>query len=401
MLRLLIVVLAIILYGSLFPLRFEAAGALGDAARALANGWPADIARGDALANILLYIPLGFALAGLALRRAVTLFGAIVAALAATLLGAALSACIEIAQFFIPVRTVSLSDFTFNAFGSSIGAVFAVLSRFAGAGRTPRIADIFALMLALAWAADRLWPLVPALDVSNIKNALKPFLFAFSLSPVSILRLGLGWFLFAVLAQAALGRSKLVETLILLAVLAVAFSPPFLLGRTLTADGLAGAMLGLVLWALWRNLGASAARLLPLAAAIALVAVVGLAPYRFLDTPRGFNFIPFTDFIGSTRQAAAQSMILKSFLFGALVWAMAQARAPLALVAVLGPGLLLAISVAQMWLPGRSAALTDAVIGLAMVFALAALRRPQAPVDRPRPRDPRRETPVLPSEASK
>lgn len=392
MLRLLLVVLAVILYGSLFPLRFEASGTLVDAVRALAQAWPQRIARGDALANILLYIPLGFALSALLLRRASTMRGVAFGALAAMVIGAALSAAIEITQFFIPPRTVSLSDLAFNTFGTFTGAVLAGLSRGVGE-RTPKIADVFALMLALAWLGDRLWPLVPALDLSNIKEALKPFLFAFSLSPLSIVRLGLGWFLFGVLVQAALGRHRLVDSAIALAMLAVAFSPPFLLGRVLTADGLAGAMLGLVLWSLWRRTEGATARLLPLAAAFALVVIVGLAPYRFQEFARAFNFIPFTDFIGSTRVNAAQAMVLKSFLFGGLVWAMANARVPVALIAVLAPFTLLAISIAQIWLPGRSAAITDAVIGLALVFALTALRSPSSG-GRPKPRDPRRAAPV-------
>lgn len=401
MFRLLLVILAIILYGSLFPLRFEASGTPADALRALANGWPERIPRGDALANILLYMPLGFALAGLALRRAKNFAAALVAVFLATIAGFALSLGIETAQFFIPVRTVSLSDFIFNGAGSLLGASLALLSRFSGARGAPRIGDMMALLLALAWAADRLWPLIPVLDVSNIKDALKPFLFAFSLSPLTILRLALGWFLFGVLTVAALGRSRLVESLILLATLAAAFSPPFLLGRTLTADGLAGAMLGLALWMGWRNLKPASARLAPLIAAVMLVAIVGLAPYQFLDSARDFNFIPFTDFIGSTRAAAAQSIILKGFLFGALIWSLGHARVPLALIALAGPGLLFSISVTQMWLPGRSAAVTDAVIGLAMVFALVALRAPSAArnaaaPEKRAPRDPRRATPVLP-----
>jgi VanZ family protein len=379
MLRLLLVVIAIILYGSLFPLRFAASGDAADALNALINGWPRRISRGDAVANVLLYIPFGFALAGVLRQAWAGRAGTLAALMAAAIGGAMLSAAIEMTQFFIPVRTTSLSDLAFNIAGTAIGAGLAVLMPRAGLQSRPPVRDIFALLLALAWAADRLWPLVPALDLSNIKDALKPLLAGFSASPLVILRLTLGWFLFATLAEAALGRARLVQAAIILAGSAIACAPPFLLGRVLSVDGLLGAALGLILWRLARNAPAGLSRLLPMLAALALVTIIGLAPYTFLASPRGFTLVPFTDLARGTRGAAAEAMVLKAFLFGTLVWSYRRAGMPLALVALFAPLTLLAISVAQMWLPGRSASTTDAAIAAVMVLALLALK----PAERP------------------
>jgi VanZ family protein len=374
--RLLILILAVILYGSLFPLRFENAGTVGDAVHALLTGWPAHVGRGDAVANVLLYIPLGFALTALFLRRTNRLAAALAAAVLATLIGAALSFAVETTQFFIPRRTVSLSDFAFNGAGTALGAMLALLSRFSGTRPTPPIADAFALLLAVAWLADRLWPLVPALDMDNLKQALKPLLFAFEISSLAIVRLALGWILFGTLMDGAFGRGRRTGFIVAALALGAAFAPPFLLGRILTADGIFGAVLGLAAWIALRPAPPRLARALPLLAALALVAIVGLAPYTVLPSARPFTFIPFADFIGSVPAAAAQAMVLKSFLAGALVWAMARAGLAVRAVAILAPAVFLAVSAAQMWLPGRSAAITDAVIALAMVFALAALRTP-------------------------
>jgi len=77
-----------------------------------ARGWA------DAVANVLLYAPLGVALFwnGRVGRRAV---------------GAAflLSACIELTQTFIPGRDPSIADVTFNTLGAAVGQLAALLAR--------------------------------------------------------------------------------------------------------------------------------------------------------------------------------------------------------------------------------------------------------------------------------
>lgn len=72
----------------------------------------------DAVANLLLYAPLGAALFwnGRVGRRAVGM-------------AFLLSACIELAQTFIPGRDPSLSDVTFNTLGAGAGQIAALLAR--------------------------------------------------------------------------------------------------------------------------------------------------------------------------------------------------------------------------------------------------------------------------------
>ena len=65
----------------------------------------------DALLNLVLFLPLGFALAG------------IVRKLPALLLGSLLSLVIEVAQLGIPGRDSSLSDLLFNTVGTAVGVL--------------------------------------------------------------------------------------------------------------------------------------------------------------------------------------------------------------------------------------------------------------------------------------
>ena len=115
---LLLVVLALIVYGSLYPFNFKADAIEGGVLEAFRQLSWARAGRGDRIANVLLYLPLGFCLflwLGLRWHR-------IPSILAATALGSLLSLSIEIAQVYISTRVPSLNDLTLNAVGTLVGA---------------------------------------------------------------------------------------------------------------------------------------------------------------------------------------------------------------------------------------------------------------------------------------
>ena len=107
----------------------------------------------DALANVLLFLPLGFLFClGQGSPR-----GAI-------LLGAAISAGIEAGQFFIPGRTPSVVDVAMNTFGSWIGATLYDLLA-ARIAMTPRMVGRLALEVPLM---GLIYLLVPLLWVNRL-----------------------------------------------------------------------------------------------------------------------------------------------------------------------------------------------------------------------------------------
>jgi glycopeptide antibiotics resistance protein len=107
----------------------------------------------DALANVLLFLPVGFLFRlGQGSQR-----GAIV-------LGAAISAGIEAGQFFIPGRTPSVVDVTMNTLGSGIGAgLYDLLT--ARIAMTPRMVGRLALEVPLM---GLIYLLVPLLWVNRL-----------------------------------------------------------------------------------------------------------------------------------------------------------------------------------------------------------------------------------------
>ncbi len=172
---LLVVVVGLILYVSLYPFRFTADGpGVLEALRAMT--W-ARAGRGDMLNNVLLYLPLGFCLALMIGPR----FGRRAALLAALVTGALLSLAMEVAQASIAIRVPSLRDLALNTAGSAAGAVAGSAWHTLGARMAPRAgprgrAGAVAVALLVLWLLARLWPLLPDPSLGQLKRAVRPLL---------------------------------------------------------------------------------------------------------------------------------------------------------------------------------------------------------------------------------
>src|SRR5262245_4410909 len=100
-------VIAVIVYGSLYPFTFrQPAAGLGSAARALFSSWAEAPGRGDLIANIALYTPFGF-FAILAIGGAGSVAKRISMVVVA---GAILSTCMELAQYYDDSRQTAATD---------------------------------------------------------------------------------------------------------------------------------------------------------------------------------------------------------------------------------------------------------------------------------------------------
>ncbi len=116
--------LAALAYGTLYPLtgwRYPGAGATA----ALFSGWPRYWTWLDVLANIALYMPLGM-LVTFWLRARWRMWPTV---LGITLLAAALSAGLELAQSFLPNRVTSSLDWFTNTLGAGLGALIIRLTQ--------------------------------------------------------------------------------------------------------------------------------------------------------------------------------------------------------------------------------------------------------------------------------
>ena len=223
---LLAVVVALILYVSLYPFRFHAeAPAVLDTLREL--NW-ARAGRSDMFNNVLLYVPLGFCLVLVTEPRIGRLWGITLGAAC----GALLSLGIEVTQASITPRVPSLTDLSLNAAGALIGALAGSTWHALGARMTPRSNPIgrsgaVALSVLVLWLIARLWPLWPDASLRQIKRAVRP-LFNPEFSWNELAAYFVGWLVVAQAVFHLAKRQRSVDAFLL--VIAVV-----LVGRTLTA----------------------------------------------------------------------------------------------------------------------------------------------------------------------
>lgn len=288
---------ALIVYGSLHPFVGWRSTGIG-AWVFIGAGWPRYWTAFDLLANVAVYLPLGFFLC-LGLRN---LRGRATALVLATLLGALLSLAMESAQNYLPSRVPSNLDLSCNALGALIGAIFGQLVAPRSLGRLEQAAQRLLSPLPhseLGLTLLGLWMMVPlspeillfgAGDLRQLLDVTPPLPFA--VEHFSVIEAG-------VTACHALAVGLLLRCLLARWWQAYLLVPLFLLlgllVRTLAAAVLVspgdawqwltpGAQLGLqssalaLLLTLWLPLRAAA--VLALLALLAGTAVVNLAPFN-------------------------------------------------------------------------------------------------------------------------
>src|ERR1044072_3466857 len=214
---LLLVVLALIVYGSLYPFNFKADAIEGGVLEAFRQLSWARAGRGDRISNVLLYLPLGFCLY-LWLN---TRFQRGRSVVFATLLGTLLSLAIEVAQVYLPSRVPSLTDLVLNAGGTLLGAIgglgWAGLTHLMNLPRRAekQARDPGAALIIGLWLAWRFAPFVPPLDLGKLKAALRP-LFNPTFDFVKVLIFLTCWLVVNQALAALVSRPRRLETLLLL-----------------------------------------------------------------------------------------------------------------------------------------------------------------------------------------
>ncbi len=365
-------VVAVIVHGSLYPYEFYARAGPGGAMEALFASW-ADppMSRGDLIANILLYLPFGFfgclALGGRGPARI----------LAATVAGLLLSTGMELSQFFDAGRMTAASDVYLNTGGTSLGALAAVPL---GGGAWPALrrrmaGDPVAVSLLGAMLGYRLFPFVPTIDLHKYWQALKPLVIDPQIAPYAVFRYFAIWLTASCLLGAIVGARPSRWAAALLA--GFVFGCKVVITElVLTPSEVAGAAAALGAWILLARL--PRARMLIVAAVLcAAIVAQRLEPFEFAATARAFTWLPFRGFLYGSMAVNTASFLEKCFLYGSLLWLLGQARVPLGRATIGVAALLFATSYAEVYLPGRSAEITDTVIVL-LIGAVLAVMRPRA-----------------------
>ena len=372
-------VLALIIYGSLYPFDFQPDAIDGGLSAALRQLSWQRAGRGDRIANVLLYAPLGFCLfLGLAtrLRRRM-------AATIAILAGASLSLLIEVVQVYLPIRVPSLTDFTLNTLGTTLGVAGGAawlalggLMHFPAHDDSPPSRDPGARLVLALWFAWRFAPFMPHFDLGKLKAALRPLVNP-TLDAVAVFMYLTCWLVVNQAIAALVARQRRFEALLL--VIAIV-----LVGRLLVAEQvfipseLLALLLLLPIVVLMHRLTLTAQHGVLIVAVATLVVVEWLTPFDFTATPSRLALWPFAaqdDLAATVRALDWVNLLGRLFLFGALLWVLKEAHVPVNRAIALVAGVVLMLEVLQLWLPGRTASLGDPLLALLLGMAFKLLHQ--------------------------
>ena len=147
----------------------------------------------------------------------------------------------------------------------------------------------------------------------------------------------------------------------------------FIAHRTMTGSEVAGALLAIGLWMIFRRLAHPmlAAGLLAVAALVA----AGLSPFRLTAGPQPFTWVPFLPMLESSWEPAFQILLQKSFLYGAAVWLLNENGRGWMISSLMVAAPLAIVEGIQVFLPGRTPEVTDPLLALILGLSLMLLER--------------------------
>lgn len=364
--RLLLLIVALIVYGSLYPWHFVWWRGSHTPLGVLLHSWPAAVDRWvlrDVAINILLYFPLGLA-AFLTLARHRSKAAAMGSAL---LLGAGLSTSIELLQVYVPGRVSSLLDIACNVAGTAAGAIAALLlgSRVERLleRRSQRMAGAAALLL-VCWAAYQAFPFFPALTHTKLRNSLYAFEQGFDLSPVEVFTSAAEWFAAGLAARTIFGRLRWWWMAAALGILAVRL---LIATRGVSPSEVIGALCAALLWAVIPERWKLRVGVCWLGLAVGLSE---LHPFHFSAEARRFSWLPFQATLTSDWQPAVVILARKAFDYGAMIWLLRKNGLGDPPAGAAMAASLFVFELVQMYLPGRTPEITDSVLALLMMTAL-------------------------------
>jgi VanZ family protein len=293
------------------------------------------------------------------------------------LVGTALALTVELTQVYLTFRVSSLTDLVLNVLSTLGGAAAAMAYGALGTSvRIPLLAssrlDPAALSVVVLWLGFRLAPFVPTIDWQKYKDALKPLLIEPQVGALEVLRYVTGWLVIGYAVRLLTRREyAFLATLAMVGV--VLLGRLVVVGKTLNLSELVALVACVPVASLLLALR-DAQRVAALAALLATAIVVqGLAPFEFTSQAQPFSWLPFRSSLRGSIELNYSALLEKSFWYFALVWLLSR-RWSVAAAALGTAGLVAAIEVAQMWLPGRSADVTDPLLALIAGLLLAVPR---------------------------
>jgi VanZ family protein len=340
--------------------------------------------RGDRIANVLLYLPVGFCLMLLLNTR----LQRVPAAALAIVLGTCLSLSIEVAQVYISSRVPSLTDLALNAAGTALGVGagiawhgFARLMHLPTRAENTRRDPGAGLVIGL-WLAWRFAPFVPQLDLGKLKAALRP-LFSPHFDLIDVFSFLTCWLVVNQAMSSLVSRPRRLEALLLL-IAAVLVGRLVVANQAFIASELLALLLLLPMVVVMHRLTPRPRRAVLVFAVATVLAIDALAPFEFSANARGFDLWPFMVWVNEDPLTVARALdwvglLGTVFLFGALLWAIREWGASVEFAGSIVVVVALGIELAQVWLPQERASITDPLLAVAVAWTFRYVYRRAAP----------------------
>lgn len=352
-----VVCLILVTHGSLYPWEFVAPASF---AVAWSDMWRQDswwTSLGDVVGNVVLFVPVGV-LGVLVQDRARALSPWRLAFLMGW--GMALAVALQVLQVWIPSRSAAFSDAMWNLAGLLIGATIAGAARpILGQAVVGRVSSPGApLTIVMLWMVIEWWPFLPTIDWQHVKDALKPLLLAPRWNWHSFVEVSLG----LGVAMNFLRDHRARMRIVLAMIAAAALGKLLISGQTLSVSHSLGWIAGLALGAgLWRCTARRAA-MITLWTALTWFTLDELRPFVPADAASSFTWIPFVASLKGSLIVNTLALCWNSFWLGAvMVCARSFDTRMGGLAATLGVWTLM-LEGTQVWLPGRVADVTPALL---------------------------------------
>jgi VanZ family protein len=287
--------------------------------------------------------------------------------------GMAVSAALELTQYYDAGRQTTVWDILANTLGTLSGALAgaALHHRMNWAPAAVLKQRPYLTLLLACWFGYRLYPYVPVIDLHAYWSAVRPLIHIRELPLMDACRHAVLWLSLALMLEALVGRVW--SSLLLMLLLCFVEGARVLIGTRLSAPEIVGGALAVLVWTallVWLpRRGALVALLFT-----AMVILQALEPFRIQWPAHHFQWIPFYGFLHGSIAVNVTSFFEKAFTYGALVWLAVRAGLSFRSAVWGGAALVFFLRLCQIYVPRRSAEITDVLILLAMAGLMKVLR---------------------------
>ena len=365
----------LISYGSLYPFHFS--GDLLPFSEFIS--WLFNLSyrttKADIVANILLFMPFGF-VSVMMVSASRKLF---INVCWLYLGGTILAFFLQYLQFYLPARVPSAVDALYNSLGIVIGMllshVIKLYSQLHLSHDYSKPKDwsqiTIPLILALIWVAWRLFPFVPVFTTKSMLAAVSPLMQQPELSFSLIIRDLFGWLIFFYLLTRP-PFDKLPRFRVLKIIFYIFGLEIIIRNNTITVNDMLSALIAFALFASLtaEQLNKGLTRGLGVAIILTLI-----SPFVIAQPSNEYLWLPFKALMKGNPWANGELLLLKIYLYASFIYMLKQIWFDWLGSALITVGLLVIISIIQIYIGTQNPEFTDPLLAVIIAWALSQVEK--------------------------